>query len=94
MTRWLLLWLYFSCGLVGVQAQPKSLFPPYVAESPGISADDAAERVRREVDGRILKVVAEGQVYRVRVLLASGVVTHYRVDAASGRVLPPQRKSH
>ena len=56
-----------------------------------MSADEAAAAVRAASGGRILDVRLEGRskrpVYRVKVLLDSGRVRIYRVDASDGRVL-------
>jgi uncharacterized membrane protein YkoI len=62
-----------------------------VAQSPpAVSADEAAAAVRAVSGGRILDVRLESRskrpVYRVKVLLDSGHVRIYRVDASSGRV--------
>jgi uncharacterized membrane protein YkoI len=58
---------------------------------PAVSADEAAAAVRAASGGRILDVRLESRskrpVYRVKVLLDSGRVRIYRVDASDGRVL-------
>ncbi len=62
-----------------------------------LDLDQAAARVHREIDGRVLggrEVQEEGRlVYVIRVLTPDGRVVHVRVDQATGRILqPPDRK--
>jgi len=59
------------------------------AESESVTADRAAEIVRRQTGGRVLSVERRGNgrpVYRVKVLLDGQRVRYVVVDARSGRV--------
>lgn len=62
-----------------------------------LDLDQAAARVQREIDGRVLggrEIQEEGRpVYVIRVLTPDGRVVHVRVDQETGRILqPPDRK--
>ena len=47
----------------------------------GLTADQAAERVRKQTGGRVLRVDAVGDGYRVKVLTPSGEVREITVPA-------------
>jgi uncharacterized membrane protein YkoI len=74
--------------LVAVAVQ----WPVAVAEEPAdtkaLSPDDAVALVRREAEGKVVRVDSRqevaGLVYHIRVLTPDGRLREYRVDAATG----------
>jgi nitrous oxide reductase accessory protein NosL len=48
----------------------------------GLSADQAAERVRKQTGGRVLRIDDAGNGYRVKVLTPAGEVREIAVPAA------------
>ncbi len=62
-----------------------------------ISAEEAAKRVQKELQGRVLgakTVTEDGQeIHIVRILTPDGRVRHIRVDAASGKILKEPAKN-
>lgn len=89
--------LALSLSLYGVHAGAESIGVDRVqseslllAQSSGISADQAATIVRNSTGGRILSVERQdkkgGSVYRVKVLMSDGRVRVIRVNADSGKI--------
>ena len=47
----------------------------------GVSLDDAVRRVQEQTGGRVLKARQKGGVYIIKVLMPSGVVRKFRIQA-------------
>ena len=58
--------------------------------------DTAVSRIRKRTGGRVLSAETKsgksGPVHHVRVITKKGKVRRFRVDANSGKLLPPSRK--
>ena len=86
-----------AAALLGMQAalpspataQPRSAIPAAVLTAGGgVSLDQAAARIKRQTGGRILAAttVTKGgrRIHRIKVLLPSGEVRIYQVNASGG----------
>ncbi len=52
-----------------------------------LSLDEAVNRVRMRMNGRILSAEDIGAEYRIRVLTRSGKVRRLRIDPATGKII-------
>jgi uncharacterized membrane protein YkoI len=71
-------------------ADSMSQTPVRLATKNGISLDQATAIVRKETGGRVLSADRQSRngqtIYRIKVLMPSGVVKVVRVDAATGEM--------
>lgn len=86
----------FACFGIGVAAETPA---PHagadavwrVAQKAEISLDQAVARIRQETGGRILSARAQVRkgrtVYRIKVLMPSGYVKSFHVDAVTGKTI-------
>lgn len=82
-----------NLGGTGIISANSGAKDPWLAEvrQQGISLEEAVAMIQAQTGGRILSAEAinnDGRVvYRIKVLIPSGRVSVYHVDAATGQIL-------
>ncbi|WP_020405889.1 PepSY domain-containing protein [Hahella ganghwensis] len=74
----------FQDGMHYLQSGHNSTVLMLADNGEGVSASEAARIVQSRTGGKVLRVEAQGSVYKVRVLMPNGVVKTYTVNRSTG----------